>query len=939
MAEKITLSELRQMFRNLDVADEKIASFLVEDSSNSTAYAPALKINPKVVDDEGLEGDVAMAFFNHWDKRRRQRRYQKKLENGWNGLKIVSEGDSWFQYPFLLKDVIDHLFDDYAIFSLGAAGDLVTDMLEHDEVKDAVRQHQPHLFLLSGGGNDLLGGGRIKTALHPFEAGRLPQDYPNETFTQRLNEVIGAYRTLFGELLAEFPGLKIICHGYDYALPDKGRWLGKPMESLGIRDKGLQADIIRELINRFNHSLNNLAGDFTGSVCRADCLNAVAEGQWHDELHPDNDGYENVADRFRTVINSVAGQSELALSGIVPLSPGKEASIKDAKDLEPKAFRELVDHRAREILSVALPTTSDEDRRREIENEISQHFEKISSGADFLPASFLREGAKSAAAVCRVNLPGGSGTGFLIATRNFIMTNNHVIGSAGEAESAIAEFRFEEGEENIQVSLDPQRFFVTSVDLDFAIVGCDSTSLSDIDPIPLLRSPSTVTRKERVNIVQHPRGRRKEVALHDNEVLRVKDKVVWYETDTEPGSSGSPVFNNSWDLVALHHAGWKNGDGTATNEGIRIAAIVSHLLARQHSEVGGSNELYNLIGTIPDSSPHLGFFDIAGITGNNLLEVELPEYRGSTDFADIGFWNIEHFNDGITDQRIDKVAGVLSHLSLDVMGLIEVQRGAMDRLIGSLQALGYAYDYKYLNVRGRQDLAVLYDTNTSEVKLATDILNRHSNAWKAKTASGRTAFPRRPLIARVKVSPRVDGNSNGDDSKNVEFIMISVHLKAFGDPESRARRRLAAKILNEVISDIRETERLPVVFGGDLNETLNTDVLRALTDAPDLFTLTSDDADDNALSYVGANHRSLIDHIIVSNDVVMSPISDDDAAIIRLDKSVSDFTSDISDHVPLVIRMVNRAAPLQVNDHVPPEGGGLRVPIPTGTRTVGIEFD
>lgn len=939
MAEKITLTELRHMMRDLDVTDKQIASYLVEDSSNSTAYAPVLRIDPKVVDDEGLEGDVAMSFFNHWDKKRRQRRYHRKIDAGWNGLKIVSEGDSWFQYPFLLKDVIDHLFDEYAIFSLGAAGDLVSDMLQQGEVLDAVRQHQPHLFMISGGGNDLLGGGRIKTALHPFDAARPPQDYPNPTFTQRLSDVIDAYRTLFRDLLAESPGLKIICHGYDYALPNKGRWLGKPMESIGIKDKTLQADIVRELIDRFNRALNTLAGDFSGSVFRADCLNAVAADQWHDELHPNRDGYGNVADRFRTVINSVAGRTEAMTGKAAPLCPGKEAMIKDAKDLAPRAFRELVDHRAREILSTPLPTTSDEDRRREIEGEISQHFEKISGGADFLPATFLRDGARSAAAVCRINLPGGSGTGFLIATRNFIMTNNHVLGSAEEAESAVAEFRFEEGEASIQVSLDPNRFFVTSAELDFTIVGCDGAVLSDIEPIPLLRNPSTVTRRERVNIVQHPRGRPKEVALHNNEVLRVKDRVVWYTTDTEPGSSGSPVYNNSWDLVALHHAGWQNGDGTATNEGVRIAAIVSHLLARQHSEAIASNELYELIATIPDSSPHLGFFDIAGVIGADPMEVELPEYRGSADFADIGFWNIEHFNNSISDQRIDRVAAVLGHLSLDVIGLIEVEREAMDRLVAALQGLGYGYAYKYLNVRGRQDLAVLFDTSTSDVRLATDILSRHSDAWKAETASGRSAFPRRPLIARVKVAPRTGGNANSDNNRDVEFVMISVHLKAFGDPESRARRRLAAEILSEVIRDIRETERLPVALGGDLNETLNTDILDALTDAPDLFTLTSDDADDNALSYVGANHRSLIDHIIVSDDVVMSPISGDDAAIIRLDKSVRDFTRDISDHVPLVIRMVNRAAPLQIDGAVTSDEGVLRLPVPAGAQAVEIGFE
>jgi V8-like Glu-specific endopeptidase/endonuclease/exonuclease/phosphatase family metal-dependent hydrolase len=719
---------------------------------------------------------------------------------------------------------------------------------------------------------------------------RLPQD----------SEYI--YRSIFTVLLSEFPNLKILCHGYDYAKPANARWLGKPMTALGIKDKALQAQIVAELIDRFNMALGGLAGEFPGSVVRVSCLNCVG-GNWHDELHPDNTGYASAADKFRTVIASLFG-STTQIETTAQLSPGKEAMI-DAQDLEPEAFRELVDHRGRELLENPLPPTQDENRRKEIEQDISRHFEKISGGADFLPASFLYRGADAAASVCRTNLPGGSGTGFLIATSNFIMTNNHVIADKDEARDATAEFRFEEGGDSLMVNLDPDRFFVTSKDLDFTIVGCHDPALDDFDPIPLLRNHSTVTRGEKVNIVQHPRGRPKEVALHNNDVLRIKDKVIWYETDTEPGSSGSPVFNNSWDLFALHHAGWVEG-GVTTNEGVRIAAIVSHLVARQQTESTSSSAPMDLLLTIPDSSPHLGFFDIAGITGSNTQEIEVPEYKGSLEFADIGFWNIEHFNDAISDARVEKVAGVLGHLSLDAVGLVEVQKEAMERLVRSLQALGYSYDYKYLDVKGRQDLAVLYDSKTTEVSISAKILNRHKSAWAAKTGSGRTAFPRRPLIAHVKVAPNIKGQ------EAVEFIMIVLHLKAFGDPQSKARRRLAAEILTEVIADIRKTEKLPVVLGGDLNETLNTDVLSALTDAPDLFTLTTDDAAENALSYVGASHRSLIDHIVVSNDIRMSPISGDDAAIVRLDKSVADFTRDVSDHVPLVIRLVSRDAPIQI---------------------------
>ncbi|MDP5220457.1 trypsin-like peptidase domain-containing protein [Ruegeria sp. 2205SS24-7] len=909
---KITLNDLRQMILDETVSDEEIAQYLMEDTDAPPAFSPRVSINPEMVDDQGLEADVAMAAFNSWSRRRRQRKYRRKIAGGWTGLKIVSEGDSWFQYPFLLKDTIDHLFDDYAIFSLGAAGDLVSAMLAQDEMHDAIRAENPHVFLLSGGGNDLLGDGRLATAVHPFDPAREAEDYPNQNFAARLNEVLGIMRQIFGSLTAEFPSLKILCHGYDYAIPDRGKWLGRPMAQLGIEDSGLQAAIVRVMIDRFNAGLVDLSDEFPGRVHRVNCTNAVGADEWHDELHPDRDGFGKVADRYRDLINHLFSGRESLRKPAEPLSPGREAMIATAKDLGASEFRALVDHRGRELLSKPLAPTAKEGTRREIEREISDHFEKISGGADFLPAHFLSRGDTRARAVCKINLPGGSGSGFLIGERGFIMTNNHVIASIDEARDAMAEFDFEEGSSSLTVTLEPDRFFVTSVELDFTIVGCDPSAVSEIEPIALLRSPATITRNERVNIVQHPRGRQKEVALHDNKVKRVKDKVVWYTTDTEPGSSGSPVFNNEWGLVALHHAGWFEADGTTTNEGVRMAAIVSHLIALSAANESSSNGLRDLLATIPDTSPHLGFFDIMGITGAGVHEVEIPEYRGSQEFADVGFWNIEHFNDRISDARVDQVAEVLAHLSLDAIGLVEVQRDAMERVTAALQRLGYSYDFKYLNVRGSQDLAVLFDSSTTEVTIAQDLLNRHRDAWNARTASGHSAFPRRPMIARVKIEHKVATTATSDNA-TVEFIMIAVHLKAFGDPQSRSRRRLASNILAEVIEDIRTSENLPVVLGGDMNETLNTDVLNALTEAPDLIALTSDDADDNALSYVGPRHRSLIDHIVVSDDVKLAEISGDDAAIVRLDKSVSDFVSDISDHVPLVIRMISRDSPLQFN--------------------------
>lgn len=88
--------------------------------------------------------------------------------------------------------------------------------------------------------------------------------------------------------------------------------------------------------------------------------------------------------------------------------------------------------------------------------------------------------------------------------------------------------------------------------------------------------PDTVTYPEglRLNIIQHPRGRKKEVVVQQNELTDVHTNIVHYYSDTDYGSSGSPVFNNTWDLMALHHA---RNTAESANEGIRIDKIVADL--------------------------------------------------------------------------------------------------------------------------------------------------------------------------------------------------------------------------------------------------------------------------------------------------------------------------------------------------------------------------
>lgn len=75
-------------------------------------------------------------------------------------------------------------------------------------------------------------------------------------------------------------------------------------------------------------------------------------------------------------------------------------------------------------------------------------------------------------------------------------------------------------------------------------------------------------RDEYATIIQHPRGRQKQVAARNNRIeIYVYDKELtsskeigennhlYYSTDTLPGSSGAPVFSDQWYVVALHRRG------------------------------------------------------------------------------------------------------------------------------------------------------------------------------------------------------------------------------------------------------------------------------------------------------------------------------------------------------------------------------------------------
>lgn len=220
-----------------------------------------------------------------------------------------------------------------------------------------------------------------------------------------------------------------------------------------------------------------------------------------------------------------------------------------------------------------------------------ESLEKITgANSTLLPISFLQTGLERARSVARILIrrPGGTeaGTGFLLPN-NLLITNHHVIGDKETAALAVVQFNYELAVSGnpmtpTEFKLDPAAGFGTSDTNDWTAVRIAGDANKDFGFIRL--APSATAKNEFVNIIQHPGGLYKQIGMYHNIVTYSDKNIVQYLTDTEPGSSGSPVFNSQWQVVALHHSGGMLREPGTTqnflrNEGININVVIEGLQA------------------------------------------------------------------------------------------------------------------------------------------------------------------------------------------------------------------------------------------------------------------------------------------------------------------------------------------------------------------------
>src|SRR5690606_24454494 len=135
----------------------------------------------------------------------------------------------------------------------------------------------------------------------------------------------------------------------------------------------------------------------------------------------------------------------------------------------------------------------------------------------------------------------GWGTGFMIS-RSLLMTNNHVLGAPAVASRSQIEFNYQTGLDGkllppVTFELDPGAFFFTDRSLDFTVVAVrpDPTAREPLEAFgfcPLKPELGKVLIGEHLNIVQHPNGEPKQVAIRENTLTALLDDFLHYETDT-----------------------------------------------------------------------------------------------------------------------------------------------------------------------------------------------------------------------------------------------------------------------------------------------------------------------------------------------------------------------------------------------------------------------
>ena len=191
-------------------------------------------------------------------------------------------------------------------------------------------------------------------------------------------------------------------------------------------------------------------------------------------------------------------------------------------------------------------------------------------------------GLERCKAVGRVDTKGDRGTGFLVkgsdinpvlfGDERLLITNAHVI--EGQ-DLSLAKVWFQATGEPYDV--EECLWQSSSFGLDAALLRLKGLP-ADAPFCPLSQRVLAADGSQSVYIIGHPLGGELKFSTQNNLLVYRDQYVLHYRTSTQPGNSGSPVFDDEWNVVAVHHLGDaipRTSPPYHANEGISMRMVAA----------------------------------------------------------------------------------------------------------------------------------------------------------------------------------------------------------------------------------------------------------------------------------------------------------------------------------------------------------------------------
>ena len=265
---------------------------------------------------------------------------------------------------------------------------------------------------------------------------------------------------------------------------------------------------------------------------------------------------------------------------------------------------------------------------------------------------------------------------------------------------------------------------------------------------------------------------------------------------------------------------------------------------------------------------------------------------GSDNSLDFATWNIEWFPKN-GQNTVNYVIDIVEQLDLDIIAIQELNDTMMfDQMLDGLPDYTGYYESSWF-----AGLAYIYKADVIDVNNIYEIYTT-SPYW--------SAFPRSPMVMDV-------------DFMGKNYIFINNHFKCCGDgslnsnndSDEEMRRFIASNLLKEYIDNNFSNKNVIVL--GDLNDdiaesSLNNVFQTILDDSENYRFVDMDIADGSSSNWSFPTWPSHLDHILITNEL-FDELDNSEVQTIKLDQYLdggwSEYDTNISDHRPVFMKLVN----------------------------------